>query len=127
MTSPSIYSKHFTIDQGQHVLYVSLKKMIYECLRSTLLSYKTLVKDLESQVLVINPYDPCVVNRIINVKKITITWHVDDLKISYVDKNDVTIMIKWIRSIYDKYMRVWQGKKHDSGWISVSNYLEKCG
>ena len=32
-----------------------------------------------------NPYDFCVVNKIINGSQCTIGWHVDDLKISHVD------------------------------------------
>ena len=35
---------------------------------------------------IINPYDPYVANMMINGKQMTITWHVNKLKISHVDK-----------------------------------------
>ena len=88
--SPSIYKKHATIDWVQQVLYVSLQKALYGCLRSALLFYEKLVKELNYQVFVINPYDPCVANCTINVKHMTITRHADYLKISHVDKKEVT-------------------------------------
>ena len=37
-----------------------------------------------------NPYDPCVANKIINCTQITICWHVDDLKVSHKDEDVVT-------------------------------------
>ena len=33
-----------------------------------------------------NPYDWCVINKVINGDQCTIGWHVDDLKISHVDE-----------------------------------------
>ena len=37
-----------------------------------------------------NPYDPCVANKIINGTQITICWHVDDLKVSHKNEDVVT-------------------------------------
>ena len=37
-----------------------------------------------------NPYDPCMANKIINGTQITICWHVDDLKVSHKDEDVVT-------------------------------------
>ena len=34
---------------------------------------------------VINPYDPCVVNKVVNGSQFTIMWHVDNLKMSHID------------------------------------------
>ena len=39
---------------------------------------------------VINPYDRCVANKIINGKQLTIVLYVDDNKLSHVDPNLVT-------------------------------------
>ena len=41
--------------------------------------------DFESIGFIMNPYDPCVANKMINVSQVTITWQVDDLKISHKD------------------------------------------
>ena len=56
--------------------------------------YKNLVGDLEAYGFKINPYDPCVTKNMIGGKQITVCWHVDDLKISCVDANEVTKMIQ---------------------------------
>ena len=60
----------------------------------------------------INPYDPCVANKMINGKQIMVTWNVDDLKISHVESSEVTRMIKWLESQYGK-MRIYGGKLHN--------------
>jgi hypothetical protein len=33
---------------------------------------------------IINPYDPCVANKIVNGNQLALQWHVDDLMISRV-------------------------------------------
>ena len=53
---------------------------------ASLLFYRKLRKDMESIGFKVNPYDPCVSNNMIRDKKMTITWHVDDLKVSHADK-----------------------------------------
>ena len=50
----------------------------------------------------INPYDHCVANKTINRKQCTILWHVDDLKISHVDKNVVENTIKSLGKKFGK-------------------------
>ena len=44
--------------------------------------------------------------------QMTICWHVDDLKISHVDKREVTKMIEWLEGKYGK-MRTTRGEYHD--------------
>jgi hypothetical protein len=58
-------------------------KAIYGILQSALLFYKELRNDLESIGFKINPYDPCVANRLINGTQYTVVWHVNDLKSSH--------------------------------------------
>ena len=48
----------------------------------------------------INPYDPCVIKKMIGRKQLTVCLHVDNLKISCVDANEVTKMIQWLESEY---------------------------
>ena len=81
-------------------------------MRIALLFYKKLVADLESRGFDLNPYDTCVVNKKINGKKFTINWHVDDLKLSHVDKEVVDKMIVWMKGLYGNDMRIYRGKKH---------------
>ena len=65
----SMYQNYVT--QGPNcepVLYVKLLKALYGLLRSALLFYKKLRADLEHMVFTINPYDPCVANKMVNGK-----------------------------------------------------------
>jgi hypothetical protein len=106
-TAPEIYRKYIYVgSDNQPVLYVKLQKALYGCLRSALLFYQKLLKDLEDNGFELNPYDPCVANKVINRKQFTITWHVDDLKLSHVDAKVVDDTITWLKSIYGEYMRV---------------------
>ena len=75
--------------------------------------YEKLVGDIEEYGFRINPYDLCVANNIIGGGKLTVFWHVDDLKISCVDTNDVKKkMIQWLESEYGE-MHGSRGKRHD--------------
>ena len=58
------------------------------------------MRDLEAYGFKINPYNPFVANKMIGGKQITVFWHMDDLKISCVDVNEVTKMIQWLESEY---------------------------
>ena len=59
-------------------------------LRAALLFYRKLRADLEDMGFEVNPYDPCVANKIVNGSQCTIVWHVDDLKVSHKDEGVVT-------------------------------------
>ena len=55
----------------------------------------------------VNPYDPCVANMQVNDDQITLTWHVDDMKISHINPNVIESFIYWMR---DKYETVRESK-----------------
>ena len=68
----------------------------------------------------LNPYDPCVANKTINGKQITLVWHVDDIKASHVETEVVTHIAKWIRKAYERLfkdgsskMKLCRGKFYD--------------
>ena len=44
-------------------------------------------------------------NKTAGVKQLTITWNVDNLKISHVDRKVVSDTILWLESIYGKMHR----------------------
>jgi hypothetical protein len=112
--APNIYRKYITIDaNNQPILYVKLQKALYGCIRSALLFYEKLVGDLTSQGFELNPYDPCVVNKIIKGSQCTITWHVDDIKMSHKDPKEVTKVIDWPKGIYGDNMHVSRGLVRD--------------
>ena len=83
---PKLYRKYITTNtKGKPVLYVELEKAVCGMMKSALLFYRKLVADLASLGFVINPYDPCVANKMVNGKQMTVCWHVDDLFIGHKD------------------------------------------
>ena len=95
------------------MLYVRLSKALYGMLRAALLFYKILRSDLENMGFKINPYDPCVANKMVNGHQITICWHVDDLKVSHRDDNAVTALAEKLAEIYGPNTTVSCGKLHE--------------
>ena len=65
---------------GIPMLHVHLTKALCGMRRAALLFYKKLRPDLELIGFEINPCDPCVANMQINEARLTVCWHVDDLK-----------------------------------------------
>ena len=91
MVYPKLYQKYVTYDiKGDFMFYVEMNKAVYVLLQSALLFYKKLRKGLEAYSFLINPYDPCFVNAIIEVHQMTVTWHVYDLKVSHKDPYHIT-------------------------------------
>ena len=68
----SIYQKYVRVENRKTVLYVQLKKAMYRTLWIALIFYQKLLKDMESQGLELNIYDPCVVNNTVNGNQMTI-------------------------------------------------------
>jgi hypothetical protein len=99
--APNLYRKYITVDRkGTAILYVKMQKAMYGLLRSALLFYRKLIADLESAGFKINPYDPCVANKTVNGTQMTVCWHVDDLKVSHIDPDEVTNFGDWLSETY---------------------------
>ncbi len=58
-------------------------KSIYGMVKSALLFYRKLIKELKEMGFEINPFDPCVANKIVDGTQMTVRWHIDDLMISH--------------------------------------------
>ncbi len=68
--APNLYRKYITVDKkGTAILYIKIQKALYGLLRSVLLFYNKLVANLESDGFVLNPYDSCVANKIVDGKQ----------------------------------------------------------
>jgi hypothetical protein len=97
--APNIYHKYITTNaKGKPVLYVQLEKALYGMMKSALLFYQKLLADLHSIVYVLNPYYPCVANKMINHQQMTICWHVDDLFLIHKDHKVVSDTISWLQN-----------------------------
>jgi hypothetical protein len=59
------------------------------------------MKSLTDIDFIINPYDPCVANKIIEGEQMTICFHVDDCKLSHHKKTVMDQMIGYLRQEED--------------------------
>jgi hypothetical protein len=112
--APNLYRKYITVDRkGTAILYVKMQKALYRLLRSALLFYNKLVADFESDGFVLNPYDSCMANKVVDGKQMTVCWHVDALKVSHCDSAQVSIFEKWLSKKYGVAVATHRGKVHD--------------
>ncbi len=65
------------------MLYLHLQKALYGMMKNALLFYRKLISELKEMGFEVNPYNPCVVNKIVSGSQMRIQWHVDDLMISH--------------------------------------------
>jgi hypothetical protein len=97
-----LYRKYITTNaKGKPVLYVQLEKAVYGMMKSASLFYQKWVADLMSLDFTINPYDPCVANKIVDGHQLTVCWHVDDLLIGHAKPETVTRFFTWIARCYN--------------------------
>ena len=116
MIDAETYGKHIVYKNGKKVIYLVVLKALYGMLHSALLFYNMFRSNLEKEGFVFNPYDPCVANKDIKGKQLTVLFHVDDVKVSSVRKQSVDDFIQWIDYKYGgsgKPISVTRGKKHD--------------
>jgi hypothetical protein len=95
-------------------------------LRDSLLFWNLLTSRLVLWGFVINPYDWCVANKMIDGKQCTTMWHVDDLKVSHVNKSVNTTIIGMINNEFGKEapLTITRGGIHDYLGMTLG-YSEK--
>jgi hypothetical protein len=109
------------------VLYVVLKKALYGTLQAALLFWEDLSKFLIEELgFTANPYDRCVVNKIIKDKQCTIIWHVDDLKLSHVRQSVLEDIAKKLNAKYGQKipLTIHRGEIHDNLGMTI-DYSEE--
>ncbi len=99
---PKIYASYVaTNSKGINSLLVECYTAIYGTMVAGLLYYHKFLTSLKNRGFTVNPYDPCVWNRVIISKQMTICFHVDDCKISHLDPKVVNYTIAWLRDEYE--------------------------
>ena len=104
-----------------------------------MLFYCKLTKALLSYGFELNPYDPCVANKMVNGEQLAICWHVDNLKSSHINPKVNDQFLQWIKYMFRQLseVKMTQGPLHDylgitldysvPGQVSIdmSRYVEK--
>ena len=96
--APDVYKSHITTNKNcVKQLLVQFQNEMYGTMVARLLYYRKFTKSLTDIGFKINPYDPCVANKIIDGQQMTICYHVDDFKLSHRRIKVKDRMIKWLR------------------------------
>jgi hypothetical protein len=70
----------------------------------------------------LNLYDPCIANKIVHGKQLTITWHVDNLKVSHKKYQVVSCMAKQLKAKYEQIFDDGSGAMMITHW-KIHDYL----
>jgi hypothetical protein len=95
-----LYESYLVRERGEMVMYVEL--LLYGTMRAARLFWEWLSKQLVDWGFTPNPYDSCVVNKMVDGKQLTVAWHVDDLKILHVSAKVVDDLIADLDSEFGK-------------------------
>ena len=105
------YQQYLCKERGQDVIYVLLEKALYGTVQAALMFWEDLSSFLVGELgFEPNPYDDCVVNKMIGGKQCTILWHVDDLKISHVDQ---AVLDEILDRLNDRYCLLYTSDAAD--------------
>jgi hypothetical protein len=77
---------------------------------ASLLYFRKLTKSLMKIGLELNPYDPCVANKTIEGKQMTICFHMDDCKLSHRSPKVLDQMIEWLHREYESMFEDGSGE-----------------
>ena len=111
-----MYGEYVVMEKGEQVMYMELLKALYGTLRAARPFWQKLSKQLiDVWGFVPNKYDNCVVNKTINGSQMTVVWHVDDLKLSHADDQEVGKFIRQMEDTFgkDTPLTVSRGKTHE--------------
>jgi hypothetical protein len=96
--APDVYKKYVRDDRkGVKQLLVQCQNALYGTMVASLLYYRKFVKSLTNIGFKLNPYDPCVANKMIAGKQMTICFHIDDCKLSHKEAKQVDNLILYLR------------------------------
>jgi hypothetical protein len=108
---PEMYAAYVTKDKKGHILLLCrCLNAIYGTVIAGLLYYRKFKKTVEGNDFTLNPYDPCVANRVVEHKRQTVCWHVDDCKLSHVDPKINNHFIDTLREEYENIFQDGTGK-----------------
>lgn len=116
------------MEKGKKVMYTVLNKALYGTIQALLLFWKkisTFLSDVDG--FACNPYDWCVVNKVIPGKQFSIVWYVDDLKLSHVDASVVDAVLELLKKEFGQQMEltIRRRKMHDYLGFQFDFLIEK--
>jgi hypothetical protein len=113
--APDVYKSYISKDKKElKQLLVQCQNALYGTMVAIILYYRKFVKSLMDIDFVINPYDPCIANKMIEGDQRTICFHVYDCKLSHCKTKVMDSMIEYLWKEYESIF------KDGSGAMKVS-------
>jgi hypothetical protein len=100
-------------------------------MKCALLFYRKLISELKGMGFEINPYGPCVVNKMINGSQMTVRWHGDDLMISHTSNEAISQFLRALKDIYGNNLAgnsggmIFDFSNRNKVEIDMTKYLSK--
>jgi hypothetical protein len=98
--NPNKYKTYIVYESNRPLLYGKLNKCLYGTLRAAMLFWTKLKGLLLEWGFEPSACDPCVLNKMVNGKQITVRWHDDDLKISCVLKDAIDELLLHFNRVF---------------------------
>jgi hypothetical protein len=109
--APDVYKSYVMTDKkGTKQLLVQCQNALDGTMVPSLLYYRKFTKSLASVRFEINPYNPCVANKIVDGQQMTICFHVDDCKLSHCSRTANNNIIDWLHQEYKSIFEDGSGK-----------------
>jgi hypothetical protein len=124
---PNKYQTFMLEEKGKKVLYAKLQKALYGTLQAALLFWEHQTKFLTEELgFTVNPYDRCIINKVIKGKQCTIIWYVGHLKLSHVRQTVLKDIAKKLNSKYGQKvpLNIHQGPVQEYLGMTI-NYSEE--
>ena len=102
----SSYAEFVVEEKRQPVLYIHIVRALYGLLDSAMLFYKNLSTDLVGYGFKIDTYDPYTANKRVKGNQLTVSCHVDDLKMSHKDPVVIKQFMELISKTYGSLGKV---------------------
>ena len=102
------HKKNVIFENGKKVLYMKIIRGIYGCIEAALQWYKCYTEVLEKEGFVLNSYDRCVANKMIDGNQCTIAWYVDDNVMTHKSE-------KVLKNVFSKICEAFGDMKLNTG------------
>ena len=86
--------KEYVITRGQYkLMYGKLDKAVYRTLLGAILFYEKLATQLHEWDFIMNPYDACTWNKMVNGKQLTIQFLIDNMYVLCKDRKAIDNLV----------------------------------
>ena len=114
----SLKDKIIHTKNGQKSMYGKLNKAKYGTLLGAILFYEKLAVKLHDWNYIMNPYDACTFNNMVNGRQITVQYFIDDMHISCKNMSTIDGLIKGLNNKFKTNFQELTGTKG-----KTDNYL----